>query len=64
MCADTYIAFRAPIESQKDHIPVLKELDHYSLRYGTIFMVKMLHFWPAGAIRFCPGKQRLWLRVI
>jgi len=46
MCADTYIAFRAPIGSQKDHIPVLEELDHYSLSYGTIFMVKMLHFWP------------------
>ena len=46
MCEDTYIAFRAPIGSQKDHIPVLEELDHYSLSYGTIFMVKMLHFWP------------------
>ena len=46
MCADTYIAFRALIGSQKDHIPVLEELNHYSLSYGTIFMVKMLHFWP------------------
>ena len=46
MCADTYIALRSPIGSQKDHIPVLEELDHYSLSYGTIFMVKMLHFWP------------------
>ena len=46
MCADNYIAIRYPIGSQKDHIPVLEELDHYSLSYGTIFMVKMLHFWP------------------
>ena len=46
MCADTYIAFRPPTGSQKDHIPVLEELDHYSLSYGTIFIVKMLHFWP------------------
>ena len=46
MCADTYIALRYPLGSQKDHISVLEELDHYSLSYGTIFMVKMLHFWP------------------
>ena len=46
MCADTYIAFMAPIGSQKDHIPVLEELDHYSSSYGIIFMVKMFYFWP------------------
>ena len=46
MCADTYIVFEAPRGSQKDHIQVLEELDHYSLSYGTIFVVKMLHFWP------------------
>ena len=46
MCADTYIALRSPLGSQKDHISDLEELDHYSLSYGIIFMVKIMHFWP------------------
>ena len=46
MCADTYIALRSPLGSQKDHISDLEELDHYSSSYGIIFMVKIMHFWP------------------
>ena len=46
MCADTYIALRSPLGSQKDHIPDLEELNHYSWSYGIIFMVKIMHFWP------------------
>ena len=44
VCADTYISLRPSLGSQKDHISDLEQLDHYSLSYGTIFMVKMLHF--------------------
>ena len=46
MCADTYIALRSPLGSQKDHISDLEELYHYSSSYGIIFMVKIMHFWP------------------
>ena len=46
MCADTYIALRCSLGSQESHLPDLEELYHYSSSYRTIFLVKMLHFWP------------------
>ena len=37
---------RCPLGSQEAHLPDLEELYHYSSSYRTIFLVKMLHFWP------------------
>ena len=42
MCADTYIALRCSLVSQKVHIPDLEESNHYSSSYRTIYIVKIM----------------------